>query len=156
MGTCCTKPDEIHGDKNTPLFTLKGAKIKAKVVYVYDGDTIHIVFPMYTLNGKKVERRWKCRLSGIDTPEIKTKNEEEKKRAIAIRDILHAKLFGKTVWIYCDGFDKYGRLLITVYTVGMGKDWVHAGKWCGTVNYWMLEKGYAYAYHGGKKQSWNV
>lgn len=156
MGTCCTKTDEIRGDKNTPLFTLKNMKIKAKIVYVYDGDTVHIVFPMYTLSGKKEERRFKCRLTGIDTPEIRTKNEEEKKRAIEIRDILHSKLFGKTCWVYCDDFDKYGRLLITIDTVGLGKTWKSNGKWCGTVNNWMLEMGYAYAYHGGTKQAWNV
>lgn len=156
MGSCCTKNDAIRGDKNTPLFTLKGMKIKAKVVYVYDGDTIHIVFPVYTLEGKRVERRWKCRLSGIDTPEIKTKDEEEKKRAIMIRDIVHSKLFGKTVWVYCDEFDKYGRLLITISTVSLGKDWRSEGKWCGTVNEWLVERGYAYTYTGGKKKKWIV
>lgn len=156
MGTCCAKNDVICGDKNTPLFTLKGIKIKAKVVYVYDGDTIHIVFPVYTLEGKRVERRWKCRLSGIDTPEIKTKHEEEKKQAIMIRDIVHSKLFGKTVWVYCDEFDKYGRLLVTIPTIGLGKDWRSEGKWCSTVNAWLIERGYAYKYEGGKKHTWEV
>lgn len=156
MGKCCSSiPAADTWDKSTPLFSVKG-RIRAKVVYVYDGDTIHVVFPMYDLKGKKVCRRWKCRLTGIDTPEIRTKNPEENKFAIQVRDILHSKIHGKMIWMDCVGFDKYGRLLITIPTLGLGKEWTVKREKYSTVNEWLIAKGYAYVYDGGKKQLWII
>ena len=45
-----------------------GKTVETKVVSVYDGDSIKVLFP---LNG--VLYKWTCRLDGIDTPEIKNK-----------------------------------------------------------------------------------
>ena len=54
-------------------FTLKGIEAEAKVVYVYDGDTCDVVF-----YHKKMKDyvRFKCRLSGIDAPELDEPNGE--------------------------------------------------------------------------------
>ena len=60
--------DEV---KDAPLFSLEGQEIKAKVVSVYDGDTVKCVFP-------KKDVKWNCRLSGVDTPELRTRNKIEK------------------------------------------------------------------------------
>ena len=60
-------------DNSAPLFSLNGQIFNAKVVDVYDGDTITCVFKLYGNYYK-----WKCRISHVDTPEIKTKNIEEK------------------------------------------------------------------------------
>jgi endonuclease YncB( thermonuclease family) len=54
-------------------------------------------------------------MEGYDTPEIKSKDIEEKKKAIEARDILRDKILGKYVYIQFGQFCKYGRILGTVY-----------------------------------------
>ena len=60
---------------DAPYFSncVNNQSIEAKVISVYDGDTIKALFP---LNG--VMYKWNCRLVGIDTPEIRTRNLKEK------------------------------------------------------------------------------
>ena len=96
--------------KNINKFTLDGLIKTAKVVKVYDGDTITVIF-----KHKDEYNKWNCRIYGIDTPEIKTKNPEEKKAAILARDFLKDLILEKIVQIECLGFDKYGRLLTNVF-----------------------------------------
>ena len=49
-------------------FTLKGFKRYAKVVSVYDGDTLDLIF--YQRRNDKEPIRYKCRMSGYDAPEL--------------------------------------------------------------------------------------
>ena len=123
----------------TPLFGLKGKTKWAKVVKVYDGDTIHVVFYL----GFKLYR-WKCRLLGIDTPEIKTKSEIEHAAAIKAKEKLSDLILNKIITIECNNFDKYGRLLITVYKSRVN------------INKFMVRQGYAYEYDGGTKQNFDL
>lgn len=118
-------------------FSLNGINIDAKVVSVYDGDTITLVFKFSDKYYK-----WNCRLDGIDTPEIKSKNNEEKALAVKARDFLREMILGKIVNIDCGDFDKYGRLLVTVTYE----------KEC--INDLMIVKGYAKTYFGGTKEIW--
>jgi endonuclease YncB( thermonuclease family) len=66
---------------NTPKFSLnllfKDELVKARVVNIYDGDTITCILP---INNKYYN--FKIRLAGIDTCEIKSKCEENKNLAI--------------------------------------------------------------------------
>lgn len=66
---------------NTPKFSLsllfKDELVKARVVNIYDGDTITCILP---INNKYYN--FKIRLAGIDTCEIKSKCEENKTLAI--------------------------------------------------------------------------
>jgi endonuclease YncB( thermonuclease family) len=66
---------------NTEKFSLKGLfkeeLVKARVVNIYDGDTITCILP---INNKFYN--FKIRLAEIDTCEIKSKNEENKILAI--------------------------------------------------------------------------
>lgn len=78
-----------------------------KVFSVYDGDTISV---LCIHKGKIV--RWRCRLIGYDSPELKTKDEDEKKRAIAARDFLKTILPKNAFRGKCKGLDKYGRILL--------------------------------------------
>ena len=128
--------DEIN---DAPLFSLEGQELKAKVVSVYDGDTIKCVFP---LNDKLF--KWNCRLSGVDTPELRTRNKNEKKFGYQVRDNLREKILGKVITLKCGEFDKYGRLLATVKC---------DGDKC-SVNDWLIENDYAFKYDGGTKKSW--
>ena len=128
--------DEIN---DAPLFSLEGQELKAKVVSVYDGDTIKCVFP---LNDKLY--KWNCRLSGVDTPELRTRNKNEKKFGYQVRDNLREKILGKVITLKCGEFDKYGRLLATVKC---------DGDKC-SINEWLVENDYAFKYDGGTKKSW--
>ena len=122
---------------NTTDFTLEGESHEAKVLSVYDGDTVKVAFPF---EGKMF--RWNCRLDGVDTPEIRTTNQKEKEFGYQVRDHLREKILGKVVIIQCGEFDKYGRLLIRVTSEGI------------VVNQWLIDNGYAFAYDGGTKKKW--
>lgn len=123
--------------EKTPSFTLAGYKTKAKVVKVYDGDTVHVVFSYFNTYYK-----WIGRIAHVDTPELKTKNEEEKKKGYEVRDKLRELILGKIVQLHCHEFDKYGRLLIDIEIDGT------------KVDEWLLSNGYAKKYEGGTKEKW--
>jgi endonuclease YncB( thermonuclease family) len=115
-----------HGN-NTPYFSLKGMKTYARVIDVYDGDTITIVIDVNNFFLK-----FKCRLNGIDTCEIRSKNTLIKQLAVQAKNRLFNLITNHTIdelynkkelieyfdknvsiiWVHCLDFDKYGRLLI--------------------------------------------
>ena len=143
---------EIEGLKdktkeNTDYMTLENNEYTAKIVYIYDGDTMHVVFKEF---GQYF--RWNCRISGVDTPELRTKNENEKELGYKVRDVLREKLMNQIVKIRCGEFDKYGRLLIDVY---MPNKYKNPEKETQMLSEWLIENKYAYAYDGGTKQSWD-
>ena len=125
----------------TAKFTLLGHKTYAKCVYVYDGDTVHVVFKMP--NGNECYK-WVVRMNGIDTPEMKSKNVTEKKAAVLARDFLKEQILDKIIIVDCLEFDKYGRLLAELYTEGNPV----------SLSRQMIEKGHAKAYDGGTKEGW--
>ena len=128
-------------DNSTKIFTFEGRKCQGKVVDVYDGDTVKIVF---SLTEKEPDRlyKWNCRLINVDTPEIRTKNLKEKKFAKQVRDCLREKILNKIVTIECKDFDKYGRLLVEIFYEDIN------------INNWLIENNYAKKYNGGKKTEW--
>ena len=128
--------DDIN---DAPEFSLEGQELKAKVVSVYDGDTVKCVFPLHDKLYK-----WNCRLSGVDTPELRTRNKNEKKFGFEVRDYLREKILNKLVKIECGEFDKYGRLLIKIKCEDED---------C-SVNDWLINNEYAFSYNGGTKKSW--
>ena len=130
-------------DNNTPLFSLNGKTFTAKVVDVYDGDTITVVFKVFNQYYK-----WNCRIMHVDTPEIKTKNKIEKERGIFVRNKLKDLLLNKIINIYCSdkNEDKYGRLLIE-FNVPDTKIKIHD---------WLINNNYAKPYEGNTKQKWNT
>ena len=115
--------------------------IHAKVIKVYDGDTITVAARL--LNGNNKIYKWTVRLDGIDTPEMNSKDENEKRLAQIAKDALQNRLLlsenNKTVQLKQIKYDKYGRILAKVYF----------GNEC--INDWMLNEKYAVEYHGGTK-----
>ena len=109
-----------------------------KVIKVYDGDTITVASNMIS---KTPVYRFSVRLKGIDSPEIKTKNEAEKIAAIESRDQLHNLIYGKIVLLTNVSTEKYGRVLADV----------HFGST--HVNDWMLRHKLAVPYDGGTKKN---
>lgn len=115
----------------------------AKVISVYDGDTATLGFPIPNTD---IIFKWKCRLQGIDTPELRTKDMIEKKLAIEAKNALEEMMkINSIVKIHCGKFDKYGRILVNIYT--LNED--YSEKEC--VNDFLLKNNYAVKYYGGKK-----
>ena len=148
MGCRVTKPakrdtdtlvfDNIHPQwKDTIPFV---APVEcAHCIKVYDGDTITVASKMPW--DESPLYRFSVRLNGIDTPEIKGKNENEKTIAAKARDALRQRILDRDVTLKNVTTEKYGRLLADVYCDG-----VHLNKW-------MIDSRFAVAYDGGTKQS---
>lgn len=137
--------------KNIPYFSFDGEEKVCYVYSVYDGDSCSILFNPIKgdkgdLEDKKNLNKLKLRLTGIDTPEIKTKNEIEKKCAIEVRDWLRNEILYKKIKVEMFKFDKYGRTLCNIYNLDKSICY----------NEEMIKKGFAIKYDGGKKLEFNV
>lgn len=133
------------GGDDVPWFSLDGMFLRCKVVAVYDGDTVTLVFPF---EGKAW--REKCRLTGIDAPEIRTKNEAEKEAALRARDWLRGEVLGRKLWVRCGRWDKFGRLLGTLYRERDDATTTTQQR-RPSLNDELIARGLAVAYDGGTK-----
>lgn len=97
-------------------WSLKGVIVKnPKIDRVIDGDTIRFWIPVCCK-----EYIFNCRLNGINTPEIRTKNKETKQKGLLAKEYVEKRLKETTyIELECFDFDKYGRVLCEVY---LGKD----------------------------------
>ncbi len=142
MGTCFSKlPESINlpqdlNVKELPVFI--PPINSGRVIKVYDGDTITVASKIPNLKNSQIYK-FSVRLNGIDTPEIKGSNEDEKNIAIKARDALSKKIMDKDVYLKNVKTEKYGRLLCDVY---LGNE---------SLNQWMLDQRYAVKYDGGTK-----
>jgi endonuclease YncB( thermonuclease family) len=130
--------------------TFKGLTLWARVVRVYDGDTVTVVARHPT---DKVAYDYSVRLAGIDTPELRVgasdANRELHKRAGQVaRDRLQEKIPAGTMVIFeGTGEDKYsGRLLGKLYLPAKG----FFGRRT-DISQWMLKEGLAVSYSGEAK-----
>ena len=113
---------------------------------VLDGDTIDVIIDL----GFDLAKSERVRIAGVDTPEKRTRNLEEKALGIDATEWLKDKLEGaidgdddlviRTELV--GGVGKYGRLL----------GWLYIGDSDLSLNEQMITEGYAWAYDGGKKQ----
>ena len=127
----------------TPKFSLEGYEVEALICKVYDGDSIQAVFALPMTKNDPTPYRWNCRIAGIDTPEMRTKNQNEKELAVKARDLVRDLILDKRVRLDLDAFDKYGRVLCKVYDT--------TGK---PISATLIEQGLAKEYHGGTKEEW--
>jgi micrococcal nuclease len=112
---------------------------------VLDGDTIDVTIDL----GFDLYKKERVRVAGVDTPEKRTKNLEEKALGIEATNWLKEKLEGaingddelsvRTELV--GGVGKYGRLL----------GWLYIGDELLSLNEQMITEGYAHAYDGGTK-----
>lgn len=109
-----------------------------EVLKNYDGDTITVNIPnVPALIGKKIS----VRVFGIDTPEVKTKNQCEKEAGRMARNLVASTLKNaKSVELHNVQRDKYFRILADVMVDGRSLKDV------------LLKNNLAYAYEGGTKQ----
>ena len=113
---------------------------------VLDGDTIDVTIDL----GFDLYKKERVRVAGVDTPEKRTRDLEEKALGIDATNWLKEKLEGalagdddlviRTELV--GGVGKYGRLL----------GWLYLGDGSLSLNEQMIEEGYAWAYDGGTKQ----
>jgi len=113
---------------------------------VLDGDTIDVTIDL----GFELYKKERVRIAGVDTPEKRTRNLEEKALGIDATDWLKGKLEGAIngdddLVIRTElegGVGKYGRLL----------GWLYIGDGDLSLNEEMITQGYAWPYDGGTKQ----
>ena len=87
-----------------------------KVIKVYDGATITIAALLPYENSKLY--RFSVRINGIDCPEIKTKNKEEKVCALMAKNMILEKAMDTIVYLKNMKTEKYGRILADVICDG--------------------------------------
>ena len=113
-------------------------KVK-EVVKVVDGDTIDVVIDL----GFDLSKKERVRLAGIDTPESRTRDLDEKKLGLEAKEHLSTNLSNANqLMISTEKDGKYGRMLGTIY---INDDIV-------SINQQMIDKGYAWEYDGGTKE----
>ncbi len=127
---------------NTSSFSLVGNSSYVKVVEVYDGDTITIVFRF----GNKFYHK-RCRIYGVDTPELRTKDQKEKEAAIKARDYVKQLLLGKVIWAAFEKEDKYGRLLAVLWFDKNDSE---------SIDKKIIRAGFGYEYKGGTKKEFQT
>jgi len=113
---------------------------------VLDGDTIDVTIDL----GFDLYKKERVRVAGVDTPEKRTKDPEEKALGYdathwleeRLAEVLNGSddLVIRTELV--GGVGKYGRLL----------GWLYVGDAELSLNERMIEEGYAWAYYGGTKQ----
>ena len=117
-----------------------------KINKVVDGDTIDVTLDL----GFSLTKKERVRIAGVDTPEKRTRDLEEKALGLDATNWMKEKL---TETIKGDeelvirtelkgGVGKYGRLL----------GWLYIGDDEFSLNEQMITEGYAWAYDGGTKQ----
>tara|TARA_B100000963_G_scaffold334718_1_gene328175 strand:- start:20559 stop:20939 length:381 start_codon:yes stop_codon:yes gene_type:complete len=122
---------------------------KAIVDRVVDGDTIDVTIDL----GFKVWKKMRVRMEGINTPESRTRDLEEKKRGLAAKDRLIEilKFNDNECVLKVSGVGKYGRALATVMVNSLSPLNGEDGITLIDVNRQLIEEGHAVEYHGGKR-----
>ena len=109
-----------------------------EIVKIIDGDTVDIVIDL----GFDLSKKERVRLAGIDTPESRTRDAEEKIFGLEAKAYLKTRLEGSEKLVVKTEKDgKYGRML----------GWFYCSDVESSINNEMIEKGYAWEYDGGKK-----
>ena len=143
---------ELCTYENTKIFYPK--LCYAKVLKVYDGDTIWVA--SFLLGKGKHHRvcRFNLRMLGYDSAELRSSNVIEKYVARKARDALTQHLFDKLLYVEIQDpntikkRDPYGRLLATVWIAEKGKKYEQSN----SVNQWMVDNRYGVPYDGKGKR----
>ena len=117
-----------------------------EIVKVLDGDTIDVIIDL----GFDLYKKERVRIAGVDTPEKRTRDLEEKALGEDATNWLKEQLDGaisgeddlviRTELV--GGMGKYGRLL----------SWLYIGDETESINERMIQQGYAWEYDGGTKK----
>ena len=110
---------------------------KVEILRVVDGDTVDVRMDL----GFNVWHKCRVRLVGINAPESRTRDKEEKKRGLAAKDwLINILESAQTdIEMQSHGVGKYGRVLGVLYINGVN------------INDLMVKEGHAEVYDGGKR-----
>ena len=124
-------------DKDPYIYRIK------QITKVIDGDTIDADIDL----GFDISLTKRIRLAGVDTPESRTADANEKKYGLESKEWLKHQLEGATNIIIKtelpDSTEKYGRILGHLF---VGSDHLHS------LNEKMIAEGMAWTYDGGTKK----
>ena len=117
---------------------------KARLDRVVDGDTLDAYIDL----GFDITVHKRIRLAGINTPESRTRDLEEKKRGLAAKqaliDLLMKDNEEEYFIIESEKVGKYGRVLGKLHAL------IKNSECC--LNDKLIEMGHAVEYHGGKRK----
>lgn len=112
-----------------------------KVLKIVDGDTIDVDIDL----GFDISFTSRVRLAGIDTPESRTTDKEEKVLGLEVKDRLKTLISSASTIVIRtekpDSSEKYGRILGWLFLDGAEK----------SVNEALIADGYAWGYMGDTK-----
>ena len=112
----------------------------ATLIRIIDGDTFVADLDL----GFKIHKIETVRLSGINTPESRTRNLEEKRHGWVAKKALGGLLTdARKLSVKVSEIGKFGRALGLVYADGL------------SVNFDLIDKGYAYPYSGERKLNYD-
>ena len=118
---------------------------KAKLIRVVDGDTVDALIDC----GFSTFKKERIRLYGINAPESRTRDKEEKKRGLAAKARLKELIKeGKNKFMVKTKIDKkgkYGRLLGTLFSLN------HKDEASLNYNQALIDEGHATEYFGGSR-----
>ena len=121
---------------------------KAKLIKVVDGDTVDALIDC----GFSTFKKERIRLHGINAPESRTRDKEEKKRGLAAKARLKELIKeGKNQFLVETSIDKkgkYGRLLGKLFR--LYEDFTPSNE-VRSYNQILLEESHATEYYGGKR-----
>ncbi|QIG59701.1 hypothetical protein [Dishui Lake phycodnavirus 3] len=136
---CCFRPKQCHEPSEcTHVYRV------STLVKVVDGDTVDVIIDL----GFSVFTQQRVRLLGIDTPESRTVDVEEKKYGLLAKKKLSDLCAKATrIELRCpkrDSREKFGRVLGELWVFD-NVEWINA-------NRWLCENGYAVPYTGDNKK----
>jgi len=122
---------------------------RVKVIKVVDGDTVDVDIDLGFGVWLKKQR---IRLYGIDTPESRTRDKEEKKYGKAASAFLkaHLKIGVPVLRTHKDGKGKFGRILGEFWVEEYNEEHNVTAKT--NINQLMIEEHHAVGYHGQSKE----
>ena len=117
---------------------------RCKLLKVIDGDTVDVDIDLGFGVWLKKQR---IRLYGVDTPESRTRDLEEKKYGLAAKEYVKNFLDDKWLILKTETYDaegKFGRILGSLYRTTNYSDM--------SVNEYLIEKYHAVPYYGQSKE----
>lgn len=116
---------------------------------VVDGDTIDCTIDLGFHTWKKI----RVRLEGINAPESRTRDKEEKAKGLAAKERLEEILSynNNQCILQVSGLGKFGRALATILVDSLSPIEGESSITLIDVNKQLIEEGHAVEYHGGKR-----
>ncbi len=116
----------------------------AYVIDVYDGDTCTVEICAWGAKNQALFVRETVRFYGIDAPELRTKDLDEKQRGYTAKQFVVDRIANKVVRVEMISREKFGRYMANIfYTDADGKEV--------NLNDELISAGHAVAYFGGHR-----